>query len=247
MNARVSRMHMVVSCQMLTPPTVTASDSGFSRAPLHARHGTSRMNCSMRSLAVSDSACEWRRSTFGTTPSYVVQYDRTRPYRLRYRTWTSSSEPYRTISWAHFGSFFQGTESLNPCASATPWSRRSQYSSRELPHGAMAPSSMDRSGSGTTSSGSTWRYVPSPSQVVHAPYGELNEKFRGASSSNDSPSNVQASDWEKLMTSSVPSVCTAMAAIPSVSWSAVSTESATRLRMSGFATRRSTTTSMECL
>ena len=27
---------------------------------------------------------------------------------------------------------------------------------------------------------------------MHAPYGELNEKFRGASSSNDSPSNVHA-------------------------------------------------------
>ena len=53
---------------------------------------------------------------------------------------------------------------------------------------------------------------------------------------------------EKCCTSSFPSgVCTAMAAIPSASWSAVSIESATRRRMSGLATRRSTTTSIVCL
>ena len=43
------------------------------------------------------------------------------------------------------------------------------------------------------------------------------------------------------------SVWTAMAASPSVSCRAVSTESATRRRMSGFATSRSTTTSIVCL
>ena len=31
------------SSEMLRPPTVTASDSGLSRAPPHAGHGTSRM------------------------------------------------------------------------------------------------------------------------------------------------------------------------------------------------------------
>ena len=46
----------------------------------------------------------------------------------------------------------------------------------------------ERSGSGTTSSGSTSNVVPRPSHAVQAPYGELNEKFRGASSSNDLPS-----------------------------------------------------------
>ena len=42
-------------------------------------------------------------------------------------------------------------------------------------------------------------------------------------------------------------VWTAMAASPSVSWSADSIESATRRRMSGLATSRSTTTSIVCL
>ncbi len=76
----------------------------------------------------------------------------------------------------------------------------------------------------------------------------MNEKFRGWSSSNEIPSYVQASFCEKCCTSSFPSgVCTAMAAIPSANWSAVSIESAIRRRMSGLATRRSTTTSMVCL
>ena len=52
-----------------------------------------------------------------------------------------------------------------------------------LRHGAMAPSFSDRSGSGMTSSGSTSNVVPRPSHVAQAPYGELNEKLRGASSS----------------------------------------------------------------
>src|SRR5439155_18147386 len=188
---------------MFSPPTVTASDSGFRRAPLHARHGTSRMNCSRRSRCVSDSAWEWRRSRFGTMPSNAVQYERGRPYRLRYRTLTSSSDPYSTMSCSALRSFRHGTVVENPCAFATASTRRYQYASRTPPHAAMAPSSMVRSGSGTTRSASTWRYVPRPSHVVQAPYGELNEKFRGASSSKESPSYVHASDWEKLMTSSV--------------------------------------------
>ena len=89
--------------------------------------------------------------------------------------------------------------------------------------------------------------MPSPSHVWHAPYGELNEKFRGWSSSNDRPSYVQASDWLNVWTSSPSWVCTAIATSPSVSWSAVSIESATRRRMSCLATSRSTTTSIVCL
>ena len=82
----------------------------------------------------------------------------------------------------------------------------------------------------------------------HAPYGELNEKFRGASSSNDSPQNVHASFCEKVWSSSWPScVMTAIEAMPSASSSAVSMLSATRRRMPCLATRRSTTTSIVCL
>ncbi len=119
--------------------------------------------------------------------------------------------------------------------------------SRTPPHGETAPSSIERSGSGTASSASASRWVPSPSHTGHAPYGELNEKFLGASSSNESPQNVHASDCEKLMISSVPSCwTTAIEEMPSASWSAASMESATRRRMSGLATSRSTTTSMVC-
>ena len=98
-----------------------------------------------------------------------------------------------------------------------------------------------------TSSGSTSSRVPRPSQVGQAPYGELKEKFRGASSSKLIPQCVQASACEKVCRSSPSCVCTAMVAMPSASSSAVSMESATRRRMSGFATSRSTTTSMVCL
>jgi hypothetical protein len=93
------------------------------------------------------------------------------------------------------GSFLQGVRVEKPLVAATASSTRSQYSIRPLDQGASAPSSIDRSGSGTTSAGSTSSRTPRPSQVWHAPYGELNEKFRGCSSSKDSPSNVHASDW----------------------------------------------------
>src|SRR5919106_6461336 len=159
----------------------------------------------------------------------------------------SRSEPYRMISLARADSRRHGVSSEKPCASAVASSTRFQYSSLAEANGETAPSLMERSGSGTTSSGSTSSLVPSPSQVVQAPYGELNEKFRGWSSSNDRPSNVQASFSENVTSSSLPSVCTASAASPSDSSSAVSTESATRRRMSGRATSRSTTTSMSCL
>src|SRR6266516_2595035 len=92
-----------------------------------------------------------------------------------------------------------------PWESATASSSRAQYPIRGPDHGAMAPSSIDRSSSGMTSSGSISRRVPRPSHVGQAPYGELNEKFRGASSSKESPSYVQASFWLKLTMSSVPS------------------------------------------
>src|SRR2546427_12326240 len=90
-------------------------------------------------------------------------------------------------------------------AAATASSSRFQYSRRAPAHGAMAPSSMERSSLGTISSGSTSRRMPSPPQVWHAPYGELKEKFRGASSSKEMLSNVQASFSLKATTSSLPS------------------------------------------
>ena len=68
-------------------------------------------------------------------------------------------------------------------ASATASSIRLKYWVRAVLQGAMAPSPTDRSGLGTTSSGSTSNVVPRPSHCTQAPYGELKEKLRGASSS----------------------------------------------------------------
>ena len=68
-------------------------------------------------------------------------------------------------------------------ALATAWSIRVKYCVWAVRHGAIAPALIDTSGSGMTSSGSISNVVPRPSHVSHAPYGELNEKFRGAGSS----------------------------------------------------------------
>ena len=46
----------------LRPPMVTAIETGLSRLPAQAGHGTSRMKPSNRSRLVSDSASRWRRS-----------------------------------------------------------------------------------------------------------------------------------------------------------------------------------------
>src|SRR5437588_10425936 len=101
------------------------------------------------------------------------------------------------MSRAFFDSFFHGVSRSKPCASPTAWRTRYQYSRLLEAQGAMAPSLMDRSGSGTTSSGSTSSRVPSPSPVGHAPYGELNEKLRGGSSSEESRQELAAGYGEK--------------------------------------------------
>ena len=56
----------------------------------------------------------------------------------------------------------------------------------------MAPSPMVRPGWATIRVGSTWNRVPMPWQSEQAPYGLLNEKLRGWSSSNDVPHTAQA-------------------------------------------------------
>ena len=68
-------------------------------------------------------------------------------------------------------------------AAATASSIRVKYCVCAVRHGAIAPALIDTSGSGITSSGSISNVVPRPSHVSHAPYGELNEKLRGAGSS----------------------------------------------------------------
>ena len=92
-----------------------------------------------------------------------------------------------------------GSSMSKPRVSATPCSSRRKYSLVwPVDHGVTAPSARLRSGSGTTSSGSTSLRVPRPVQAGHAPKGELKENERGSSSSMASGwSFGQASRSEK--------------------------------------------------
>ena len=73
---------------------------------------------------------------------------------------------------------------------------------RFLVHGTMAPSRRFLLRSGMTWRGSISIFTPRPVHSGHAPYGELNENMRGASSSNDRPHSRQANFSEKLSSSS---------------------------------------------
>jgi hypothetical protein len=80
-------------------------------------------------------------------------------------------------------SFTHGVSRSMSLACATASSMREKYCVWAPRHGAIAPPLIDKSVSGMTSSGSISNVVPNPSHVSHAPYGELNEKLRGAGSS----------------------------------------------------------------
>ena len=75
-----------VNWWMLRSPTVTASTSGFRRAPLHTGQGRNDMYSSMRSRCVDESVSRYRRWSEETIPSNAIMYDRRRPIRLRYCT-----------------------------------------------------------------------------------------------------------------------------------------------------------------
>ena len=68
-NSAASRIDIAQTSAMFRPLIVTASESGFSRAPPHAWHGTSRIQPSICSRIVSLSASVCRRCRYGTTPS----------------------------------------------------------------------------------------------------------------------------------------------------------------------------------
>ena len=57
------------SSAMDLPSTVTASETGFSRAPIQDGQGTSRMNSANQSWLESLSASECSRSMYGIAPS----------------------------------------------------------------------------------------------------------------------------------------------------------------------------------
>ena len=82
-------------------------------------------------------------------------------------------------------------------------------------------------------------------QRGQAPWGELNENIRGSSSGIEVPQFRHANCSEKVTVSPVSTSW--MSTRPSARATAVSTESARRLRRSGRITRRSITTEMSCL
>ena len=163
------------------------SDAGLRRAPPHTGHGhlphvaldllplAVALGLAVAALEVRDRRPRSWRCTSGRGRSGSCSGPA--PCRRRCRS--------RNACCCFFVSFDHGASASTPSSSATASTRRLKYWLRPLAHGAMAPSASDRSRLGTTSSGSTSKRVPRPSQVSHAPYGELNEKLRGASSSND--------------------------------------------------------------
>jgi hypothetical protein len=105
----------------------------------------------------------------------------------------------------------------------------------------IAPSPSVLAGSGTTRSASTRSRLPNPSQPVQAPYGELNEKCRGSSSSIAVPHLGQVAPTLST-TSSAPS--RAIVISPPESLMPLSSDSVSRARFSASIFSRSTTTSM---
>ena len=84
-------------------------------------------------------------------------------------------------------------------------------------------------------------------QRGHAPAGALKEKIRGSSSGIEMPHSRQANFSENVSVRVGCSSTSSISMIPSASATAVSIESASRLRRSAFITSRSTTTAMSCL
>ena len=96
-------------------------------------------------------------------------------------------------------------------------------------------------------SSSTSNFVPIPEHSGQAPNGELNENERGSNSSNERLQSWQARCSLYVRSLSAPFASTkSKITIPDARRSAVSIESVSRDLESGFALKRSTTTSIVC-
>ena len=142
-------------------------------------------------------------------------------------------------------SAFQGLLRSIPRSRATArtMSLPQVVASPTAPSGFTAPSFTESSGFGTTRSGSISMRVPRPEHSGHIPWGELKENSCGVGSGKEIPQWWQARCSERTW-SGFPSAATITVPWPSLS--AVSTESVRRWESPGFATRRSTTASIEC-
>src|SRR5690606_22663419 len=101
-----------------------------------------------------------------------------------------------------------------PYSAVTDSSRRWKYLACPDAQVAAAPQAPVWPGSGTPSSASTWTTVPGPSDALQAPYRELNEKLRGASSSTDLPAEGRARFSEKVSSSGSASAGASAASSP---------------------------------
>jgi hypothetical protein len=208
---------------MVRSPTRTAVLSTLRRAPPQLEQRASARNCPYQRLARSEPVCLKRRIRRGSTPSH-----------------SRSKLPWPDLP-------AQRTRNLRPPVPCSSWPRKPctqpVFSETFGPHGLIAPSSSDRSGSGITSSGSISTRVPSPLQSAHMPCGLLNEKAWGVSSGKEQPQCEHEALSEKTR-SGPPSI--AASSVPCPTRSAASTESVSRPRIPRRTTMRSITASRVC-
>src|SRR3989344_6732305 len=147
---------------------------------------------------------------------------------------------------AFSGRSFTGLSKENLYSSAKACKILPYQVSREvvLDQGRIAPSAKVSRLFGITRSGSTSSLVPSPVQAEQAPWGELKEKFLGCNSAISTCPSGQENFCDKKISLLCPSFCNITT--PSPKSTAVSKESATRVRSPGSMVIRSTPTSTVC-
>ncbi|MCG3185318.1 MAG: hypothetical protein ICCCNLDF_03533 [Planctomycetes bacterium] len=171
-----SRTFITLISWMRLPPTVTALAKGLSREPPQAGHSFSCMNFITHCFTLSESLLSKRFSMSGITPG--------KPPRPRQpqRPLVPGS-PRSTSCWAEALSLRQGVLTLTPRRlQCLRKARLYQPASPGLFQPAMAPSSMDLSGSGTRACSLSSVWMPRPWQTLQAPWGALKLNNRGSSS-----------------------------------------------------------------
>jgi hypothetical protein len=164
---------------MLRLPTVTASTSGFSRAPLHTGHGRNDILLDplplARAVGVAVAPAErgddpLERDRVCTPPAHPVAVGDIDLVAV------GAVEEYPAPARR---SLPLAGRRRSRSARRSPGSRTRRCSSCRRPTG-RAPSAIESSGSGTSRSGSISCCAPRPVQRGQAPWGELNERCAAA-------------------------------------------------------------------
>ena len=159
--------------------------------------------------------------------------------------------PYKSASLCFFVNLSIGVDSVNLYASASPCMRAVFHADEGL-YGRIAHSSKDFDSSGIIRFKSNSIFSPKPVHSGQAPKGLLNEKRRGCSSGIEMPQEGHAFFCEKNTSASEDASPPAASfffvtmMVPFELLSAVSTESAKRLRTEGEMIILSTTISIVC-